>query len=141
MSSSPLQQLIDLLGGPENLPPKLPHTEIPSQINAGSKEDDEQPPPIIRDPNYRPPQQRLAQVANVSHIPSSPSAVQMGEDGVESSFTFDSCKGKPSPLGINFVPFIAVTRYCYKFAPRSLMQPLATAFFDAGKIFSRPFDL
>lgn len=54
---------------------------------------------------------------------------------------FDSRKGQPAPFGINFVPFIALTKWCYTYAPKHLLQPLASAFFDAGKIYDRDWDL
>ncbi|EMD00601.1 hypothetical protein BAUCODRAFT_81223, partial [Baudoinia panamericana UAMH 10762] len=48
--------------------------------------------------------------------------------------------GTSAPRGITFTPFLAVTRYCYKFVSKEYMQPLATAFFDANKIYDRPWD-
>lgn len=54
---------------------------------------------------------------------------------------FDNRKGQQAPFGINFVPFIALTKWCYTYAPKHLLQPLATAFFDADKIYARDWDL
>lgn len=54
---------------------------------------------------------------------------------------FDNRKGQPAPLGINFVPFIALTKWCYTYAPPHLLQAFASAFFDADKIYARDWDL
>lgn len=59
----------------------------------------------------------------------------------DSDLSFDTRKGQPAPLGINFVPFIAVTKWCYTFAPSHLLQRFASAFFDADKIYARDWDL
>ena len=56
-------------------------------------------------------------------------------------FDFDSRNGDPAPLGFNFCPFTAVTKFCYKFVRKDLQQPIATAFFDEGKIWNREWDL
>lgn len=56
-------------------------------------------------------------------------------------YPFDDRKGQPAPLDITFVPFIALTKWCYNFAPKHLLQPFATAFFDADKIYARDWDL
>lgn len=56
--------------------------------------------------------------------------------------SFDDRKGEPAPRGLSFSPFIAVTRYCYKFLPRPLGQQVATALFDGNKIYDqREWDL
>lgn len=49
--------------------------------------------------------------------------------------------GDPAPRGISFCPFIAVTKFCYKFVSREWMQSLATAFFDANKIYQREWEM
>lgn len=59
----------------------------------------------------------------------------------EGDIPFDNRKGQPAPLGIKFVPFIAVTKWCYTYAPKHLLQPFATAFFDGDKIYARDWDL
>jgi len=49
--------------------------------------------------------------------------------------------GEPAPRGFSFSPFLPVTRFCYKFVSPQWSQPLATAFFDANKIYNRPWDV
>ncbi|QIW95477.1 hypothetical protein AMS68_000995 [Peltaster fructicola] len=55
--------------------------------------------------------------------------------------TTDPRCGDPSPLGIQFCPILAVAKWPYKFVDREYMQPIATAFFDAEKIWNREWDL
>jgi hypothetical protein len=56
-------------------------------------------------------------------------------------FTLDSRKDEPSELGMSFCPFLAITKFPYKYADPALRQPIATAFFDEGKIYNRSWDL
>lgn len=49
--------------------------------------------------------------------------------------------GTPAPLGLRFSPFIAITKFPYKFVQKQWMQPIATLFFDQGKIWEREWDL
>lgn len=56
-------------------------------------------------------------------------------------FTFDTEKGATAPPGTKFCPFIPVTQFCYRFVPNRWVQPLATAFFDAEKIYKRNWTL
>ncbi|EME48926.1 hypothetical protein DOTSEDRAFT_58207 [Dothistroma septosporum NZE10] len=135
---SRLDRLIALLGGEENLPEKLPE---PAPYGETVKEEDEeqeqegQPPPIIRDLNPQP--LRYPQPLPQQKITLNPVHVMESEDDIP----FDSGKGEPAPLGVEFATFGAVTKYCYKYVPRELMQPLATAYFDADKIYRRDWDL
>jgi hypothetical protein len=57
------------------------------------------------------------------------------------SHHFDPRKDEPSPLGLNFCPFIAVTKLPYMFVKKEFMQQIATAFFDEGKIWNREWDV
>lgn len=135
---SRVDQLIDLLGGLENLPQKPPPPPEEPHVPANEVDDEDVPPPIQRDPNLKPPSLLKPQIQ-----PSKPAAAapaMLSSDG-EDDFLLDSRKGEPAPRGINFVPFIAVTKYCYKFVPKKWMQPLASAFFDADKIYTRDWDL
>lgn len=128
-------RFLAFIGGPENYLPKVPE---PEPVEEGPVEDPEAelPPPVEIDPNFKPIYARdLIKNVQVKAVP----AVTMSGDAHD--FSFDSRGGQPAPLGICFCPFLAVTKYCYKFVPKKLMQPLATAFFDAEKIWSRDWDL
>lgn len=54
---------------------------------------------------------------------------------------FDVKKGERLPVGTALSPFIAVTKYCYKYVPKQWSQTLATAFFDQDKIYDREWDM
>ena len=101
---------------PEKLPEPVPHVETVVE-----EEEEEQPPPIIRDPNLQ--LHPLPMMECPGDVP------------------FDARKGEPAPRGVELATFGAVTKYCYKYAPRELMQPMATAYFDADKIYRRDWDL
>lgn len=62
-----------------------------------------------------------------------------GETGED--FALDPRKGEPSELGMSFCPFLAITKFPYKFVKSDFLQPLATAFFDEGKIYNRNWDM
>ena len=59
----------------------------------------------------------------------------------ESTYPPDPRQGEPAPFGVRFCPFIAVTKLPYKFVNKQFMQQIATAFFDAGKIWNREWDV
>ena len=122
------------MGGEQNLPEKLPEPVPDIQI-AIEEEEEEQPPPIIRDPNLKP--LRFPQPQPQANIKLNPVPVMEYEDDIP----FDAYKGEPAPLGVDFAPFVAVTKYCYKYVPKEFLQPMATAFFDADKIYRRDWDL
>lgn len=63
------------------------------------------------------------------------------EAALETDFTLDPRKDEPSELGMSFCPFLAVTKFPYKYVDSAFRQPIATAFFDEGKIYNRPWDL
>lgn len=131
---SRFDQLIALLGGEQNLPEKLPEPDLSTEPEP-EPEEEEQPPPITRDPNLKPPRYPQPQPQNKIKLNPVP-AMEFEED-----VPFDGRKGEPAPLGVEFATFGAVVRYCYKYAPREYMQPMATAFFDADKIYRRDWDL
>lgn len=59
----------------------------------------------------------------------------------ETNFTLDPSKDEPSEIGMSFCPFIAFTKFPYKYVDPAFKQPIATAFFDGGKIYNRSWDL
>lgn len=127
-------RFLAFIGGPENYLPKLPE---PAPVEEEPVENtvDELPPPVEIDPNFKP----IYASDLIKPVQPKSGVVAMSNDPLD--FSFDSRCGQPAPLGICFCPFLAVTKYCYKFVPKKLMQPLATAFFDAEKIWSRVWDL
>lgn len=115
--------------------PKISKPE-PVMQDEACNSDDDLPPPVPIDPNWKP---ILAwELVTANNVQPKPASAMSAAD---LDFTFDERKGRYSPLGISFSPFLAVTKYCYKFVNKSLMQPLASAFFDADKIWSRDWDL
>jgi hypothetical protein len=138
-----MDRLIKVLGGEEHLPPKLPQpaTVSPQQQAANTSNQDIQP---INDFLQERFQSHGSDWWNAtpkipvsaSHIPlqTSPAVAPM-------SYPFDPRKDEPAPLGVNFCPFIAITKLPYKFVKKEFMQEIATAFFDEGKIWSREWDV
>ena len=157
--TSRIERFVNLIGGEQNLPPKLPPP--PASIEQNTNESDE----VANDDNElsklqmptvdhflaeeRPPAQTetpstarlLRKEPAAAHFPPQfiPPTVNTAE--AEIDLTWDDHLSEPAPLGINFSPFGAVSKFCYKFVSKEFQQPLATAFFDAGKIFARDWDL
>jgi hypothetical protein len=139
---SRMDWLINALGGEENLPPKLP-TRQPAQDVVEETVNNEDPGNASKEDDVQQEDEQDAwwnatprlprQITRQSATPAMPS--------YNGSFDFDSRKGEPAPRGIAFSPFLAVTKFCYKFVKRQFQQQLATAFFDAGKIWNREWDL
>ena len=141
-----MDRLIKMLGGEENLPPQISKVEPDppavedtetspdpgnGDVNNTTTEHEDQLTDDWWNAVPRLPRPNPLQQSNMA-----PAA--LAADG---SFTFDPRKGEPAPLGIDFSPFAAVTKFCYKFVRKELQQPLATAFFDEGKIWNREWDL
>jgi hypothetical protein len=59
----------------------------------------------------------------------------------ETDFILDPHKDEPSEIGMSFCPFIAFTKFPYKYVDPAFRQPIATAFFDGGKIYNRSWNL
>ena len=151
---SRMDRLIKLQGGEENLPPKLDEPSASSDANTNA---DSNPPPnddpfsrlpsiddVLKETqhsqtNWWDPPEHLTKLVKQprAHHVATPVTYQDGE----ATFRFDPRKGEPAPLGLSFSPFLAVTKFCYRFVEKDLVQPLATAFFDAGKIWDREWDI
>ena len=147
-----------LMGGRHNLPQKLP-PKSPTKEPTSNIEDDEEPElnnivdafgnlqtydsfvtsQLTSQPFPAPPapayDNRHAQ--NLSHS----SRDQGRTCDALTDFTLDSRKDEPSPPGMSFCPFLAVTKFPYKYVEGSFRQPIATAFFDEGKIYNRSWHL
>ena len=59
----------------------------------------------------------------------------------DTDFPLEPREDEPSEIGMSFCPFIAFTKFPYKYVDRAFSQPIATAFFDGGKIYNRSWDL
>lgn len=141
-SLSRSERLIALLGGTENLPHKTKQ--------AGPSPDtlpDEHPTQILQKGEDV---SQWHRAGGTHELP--PSSRDVQQDFIQSqpssslervaTFAFESRKGEPAIRGVRFCPFGAVTKYCYKFVPAELSQSVATAFFDANKIYDhRTWDL
>lgn len=149
-SLNTMERFITLIGGEQYLPPKI----IPPPTLALPQPD--KMPDIDDDLAKLPSEDILLQRAT-KHNASLPHArgsiyptiqPQLTPDTttaqlqpVNTDLSIDPRRGEASPIGISFSPFGAVTRFCYKFVSREYQQPLATAFFDANKIYTRNWDL
>ena len=149
-----MDRLIAVLGGEKNLPPQQPQPIENAQQanntaneNTSPTEDPFSKLPSVDDvlqdnhstENWWDAKPQIQQPVSLSQS-QRPAAIPFTSEGA-SHFEFDPRKGEPAPLGINFTPFGAVTKFCYKFVKRELQQPLATAFFDEGKIWNREWDM
>ncbi|KXT08723.1 hypothetical protein AC579_1578 [Pseudocercospora musae] len=142
MSNDRLQQLLELLGE-EGLPPRVP-TPPPEEP---PEEEAEYDGDVYKSQEYKAlPHANPDYVFGdkVARAPPRPSLVPQSVPVVyetDDTFTFAEDKGKTAPAGTKFCPYIAVTNYCYKFVPKLWTQPLASAFFDAEKIYKRSWNL
>ncbi|KAK6416405.1 hypothetical protein LTR95_017459 [Oleoguttula sp. CCFEE 5521] len=59
----------------------------------------------------------------------------------DADVTIDERTGEPSEIGTTFCPFLAITKFPYRFVEnRALTQPLASAYFDREQIYEREWD-
>jgi hypothetical protein len=156
-----------LMGGKRNLPPKIPTSPPSLQPPATSSdqsltepEDEEANPGKIVDafgnlqtyddfvtahpfpaPSAPAYDNRHAGKPQPNNPSSHANRSTASEADVDSDFTLDPRKDGPSELGMSFCPFLAITKFPYKYADSALRQPIATAFFDGGKIYNRSWDL
>ena len=145
--ASRIERLVKAIGE-ENLPPKLPQPDteeldptaedafrnLQSVDDSLQQNDDSEnwwdaTPQIPQQPQQ-----------STGQSQTKPIATPFFSQG-EAHFEFDPRKGEVAPLGISFSPFGGVTKFCYKFVKKELVQPIATAFFDNSKIQNREWDL
>jgi hypothetical protein len=136
-SSSRIDRLLVILGDDEKLPnisPSFNETD-----DSPPKEDTGAAPVSINSAQTRDSEASEASAT----LTAQPSIVrQDSQTSKVAHHPFDGRKGEASALGISFVPFLALTKYCYKYVPRDLSQSIASAFFDANKIYdNREWDL
>lgn len=148
MSPSRMDRLIKALGGEDNLPPKLAQAAaiVPQQQSDNPTNQGIQPIEDLLDEHSQ--SQGTTDWWNVTpELPQPVSQTQAQTTSLVTplagsmSYYFDPRKDEPAPLGLNFCPFIAVTKLPYKFVKKEFMQGIATAFFDEGKIWGREWDV
>lgn len=152
MAANRFDLFTQLAGGEQSLPPRLP-TPPPShdtseQAPANLDEDEQDSKKIVDafgnlktydDLGAAPPAPAYAN--RHASKPQQNTTVARSEDAVDSNFTQDPRKGEPSELGMSFCPFLAIAKFPYRYVATEFRQPIATAFFDEGKIYDRPWDM
>lgn len=149
-----------LMGGKDNLPPKLP-TPPPSlhQTNDSDEhtttdqnEKEANPRKIVDAFGNLQTYDDFVTAFPAPHAPAydnrhagkaqqaRPAARETSE-GTDIDFTLDPRKDEPSEIGMSFCTFTAFTKFPYKYVDRAFLQRLATSFFDGGKIYNRSWDL
>jgi hypothetical protein len=162
MADERFQIYTRLMGGKDNLPPKLPTapssqqpTPTTSEQPSAELNEEETNPGKIVDafgnlqtyddfvtahafpaPHAPAHDNRHAGNPQQSHPPNRERSEADGTD-----FPLDPRKGEPSDIGMSFVTFIAFTKFPYKYVKPAFLQPIASAFFDGGKIFNKSWDL
>jgi hypothetical protein len=132
-----------LVGGKDNLPPKLPTPPPQPEPYANIPE---KPKDIvdafgnlqIYDEFVRSGPRPRAKGQPPHHIPSTSHRSEAADSG---DFTLDSRKGEPAAIGTSFCPFLAISKFPYKYVDQFFRQPMASAHFDEGKIYNRKWDL
>jgi len=154
MASSGIQRFHGLIGGEANMPAELPPQAEPATLTSVPDEhakDSENPFDGLPSVQEVIEQSRAPEEQAKEGRPKSPeitgsrftpqflpsSASPLSDADAHSQMAM----GEPAPRGFSFSPFLPVTRFCYKFVSPQWSQPLATAFFDANKIYNRPWDV
>ena len=149
-----------LMGGKDNLPPKLPTSPPSLHPSNGSAE---QPSTDLKEKETSPRKivdafgnlQTYDEFVTAFPAPAAPAsddrhagkpqqphpAASETREAGEFTFTLDSHKGKPSEIGMSFCTFLTFTKFPYKYVDKAFSQPITSAFFDGGKIFNRSWDL
>lgn len=161
MSTEKFEIYTRLMGGEQNLPPKLPtppptasSTDRPS---ADLKDEESNPNKIVDAfgnlqtyddfvaahpfPAPEAPAYDNRHAAKPQQNSAAPRRSEQRASETDIEFTLDARKGEPSELGMSFCPFLAITKFPYKYVDSAFRQPIATAFFDEGKIYNRSWDL
>jgi hypothetical protein len=151
-----------LMGGKDNLPPKLP-TPPPTQQPTPATS--EQPSADLNEKEvnadkivdafgnlqtyddfvtahpFPAPQAPAYDNRHASKSQQSRPTERKTSERDEIDFPLDPRKDEPSEIGMSFVTFIAFTKFPYKYVKPAFLQPIASAFFDGGKIFNKSWDL
>lgn len=146
-----MDRFVTMIGGENALPPKVPtpngkqeEVDIPQPREAPLHHTDDDSHENQHLPNANSTYQlseievALSQVKQESASSSLSSSNASSSDG---KAPFDARKGEHLPSNVELTPFLAITKYCYTSVPYRWSQSLATAFFDAGKIYRRDWSL
>lgn len=148
-----------LMGGKDNLPPKLPTPPSLHQANGS----DENTATDLNDVEANPSKivdafgnlQTYDDFVTAFPAPHAPAydnrhagksqqsrpAARETNEAADTDFTLDPRKDEPSEIGMSFCTFAAFTKFPYKYVDKAFSQPVATASFDGGKIYNRSWDL
>ncbi|WPG98590.1 Hypothetical protein R9X50_00138300 [Acrodontium crateriforme] len=125
--------------GTENMPPKLPQY-TPTE-RSHKKTLISHLPTIEQHFTTSPNLAKSTNPPTSSVKKSSPPVAMASCNHVEPDTSFHPRCGELAPRGIFFIPFIAVTKFCYTYVRHEHQQDVASALFDAGKIWMRKWDL
>ncbi|KAK1824948.1 hypothetical protein LTR12_000743, partial [Friedmanniomyces endolithicus] len=154
MANGRIQRFHSLIGGEANMPAELPPqaepatlTPVPDEHAKDSENPFDELPSVqeVLEQSRAPEDQakggrpEAPEVTDPRFVPQvlPSSAPPLSDADVHSQTAME----EPAPRGFRFSPFLPVTRFCYKFVGPQWSQPLATAFFDANKIYNRPWDV
>lgn len=140
-----MDEFLDLIGGEENLPEQLSSSSTAPDAKATTGTADD-PDKVYANLEHV----LKYHAGGLANIPSGNSVkgssfpqaqTKASPTNANATFELDPRYGEPAPLGISFCPWSPVARFCYKFVDREWQQTLASAFFDANKIWDREWDL
>lgn len=157
METNRFEVFTRLMGGEDNLPPRLP---TPPQASSASidastttgHEDETSAPKKLTDAfgnlHVRDLDDYLGTTA--FPVPSAPaydnrhnrqSNAPVRNPDKQVNLTLDPRKGEPSDLGMSFCTFVAFSKFPYKYVEQTFLQQIATVFFDQNKLFDRDWDM
>ena len=149
-----------LMGGKDNLPPQLPISP-PSLLHptngsasADLNEEDTNPRNVadafgnlqtyddfVADHSFPAPHAPAYDNRHAGKAQQTINSSRPAGEADEFEFTLDPRKDEPSELGMSFCPFLAITRFPYKYVDPAFLQPIASAFFDGNKVYNKSWDL
>ncbi|KAH9845099.1 hypothetical protein Tdes44962_MAKER06889 [Teratosphaeria destructans] len=148
MATPALDRLISLIGGEQNLPPKrdpspppAPSSPQPAQNELSSVEQYMADNPVEDLPSHLQPKQKQKAPAPSAQPTILQTAQPLPPPLTEGQRQYDERCGEPAPAGMKFAPFMAITKFPYKYVSHEWRQPLASAFFDEKKIYNRAWDM
>lgn len=164
MATNRFEIFTRMVGGEHSLPPKLPKPSTPKNekthdhsmqsesAEQNGREESKDKNPVDAFGNLKTFDDFLAEAPYPATAATARRAPKTGvagasqsrdtlDEGEAEDLTLDPRKGEASELGMSFCPFLAITKFPYKFVGAEFRQPLATAFFDEGKIYNRHWNM